>query len=168
VLPPPSGRTGIQRVNESAGRGASADRGELHDGVLSRLRPSLSSCLRSRSSFHPIRNQRTAKQLIKLGTEFVTYLMSVILRCCRKRVCRKLCARLAKSSARCVAFPFRVRLMRASRDYTWCCTMPLPHRGLGLINMRESVHRLNGTFEFDSAPARGTTVTATVPFRRAS
>jgi signal transduction histidine kinase/ligand-binding sensor domain-containing protein len=40
--------------------------------------------------------------------------------------------------------------------------------GLGLINMRERVHQLNGTFEFDSKPGHGTTVKAEVPFRPAS
>ena len=40
--------------------------------------------------------------------------------------------------------------------------------GLGLINMRERVHQLEGTFEFESEPGRGTTVRATVPFRAAS
>jgi signal transduction histidine kinase len=40
--------------------------------------------------------------------------------------------------------------------------------GLGLINMRERVLQLNGTFEFDSQPGRGATVRVTVPFRPAS
>jgi len=40
--------------------------------------------------------------------------------------------------------------------------------GLGLINMRERVHQVHGTFEFDSEPGRGTRVRATVPFRSAS
>jgi len=40
--------------------------------------------------------------------------------------------------------------------------------GLGLINMRERVHQLDGTFEFDSEPGHGTTVRVTVPFRAAS
>jgi signal transduction histidine kinase len=40
--------------------------------------------------------------------------------------------------------------------------------GLGLINMRERVHQLNGTFEFDSKPGLGTTVRAIVPFRPVS
>jgi len=40
--------------------------------------------------------------------------------------------------------------------------------GLGLINMRERVRQLNGTFAFESAPGRGTTVKAEVPFRPAS
>ena len=40
--------------------------------------------------------------------------------------------------------------------------------GLGLINMRERVRQLNGTFAFDSEPGRGTTVKAEVPFRPAS
>ena len=39
--------------------------------------------------------------------------------------------------------------------------------GLGIINMRERVLQLNGTFEFDSAPGRGTTVKAEIPFRPA-
>src|SRR5271166_6533371 len=40
-------------------------------------------------------------------------------------------------------------------------------RGLGVINMRERVLQLNGTFEFDSEPGRGTRVKVTVPFRTA-
>jgi signal transduction histidine kinase/ligand-binding sensor domain-containing protein len=40
--------------------------------------------------------------------------------------------------------------------------------GLGLINMRERVRQLNGTFEFDSEPGRGTTVRVAIPFRPAS
>jgi len=40
--------------------------------------------------------------------------------------------------------------------------------GLGLINMRERVRQLNGTFEFESTPGRGTKVKAEVPFRAAS
>jgi len=40
--------------------------------------------------------------------------------------------------------------------------------GLGLINMRERVLRLNGTFEFDSEPGHGTTVKVAVPFRPGS
>ena len=39
--------------------------------------------------------------------------------------------------------------------------------GLGVINMRERVLQLNGTFELVSAPGRGTTVKVTVPFRPA-
>ena len=37
--------------------------------------------------------------------------------------------------------------------------------GLGLINMRERVLQLDGTFAFDSEPGQGTTVKVTVPFR---
>ena len=37
--------------------------------------------------------------------------------------------------------------------------------GLGLVMMRERASQLNGTFEFDSAPGRGTTITVTIPFR---
>ena len=39
--------------------------------------------------------------------------------------------------------------------------------GLGLINMRERVLQLDGTFEFNSEPGRGTTVKVAVPFRAA-
>ncbi len=37
--------------------------------------------------------------------------------------------------------------------------------GLGLIMMRERASQLNGKFEFESAPGRGTTIRVTVPFR---
>jgi signal transduction histidine kinase/ligand-binding sensor domain-containing protein len=37
--------------------------------------------------------------------------------------------------------------------------------GLGLVMMRERATQLNGTFEFDSAPGRGTTIRVTIPFR---
>jgi len=40
--------------------------------------------------------------------------------------------------------------------------------GLGLINMRERVLQLDGTFEFDSEPGRGTRVRVTVPFQAKS
>jgi signal transduction histidine kinase/ligand-binding sensor domain-containing protein len=38
--------------------------------------------------------------------------------------------------------------------------------GLGLVMMRERASQLNGTFEFESAPKRGTTIRVVVPFRR--
>jgi signal transduction histidine kinase len=37
--------------------------------------------------------------------------------------------------------------------------------GLGLVMMRERATQLNGTFDFDSAPGRGTTIKVTIPFR---
>jgi signal transduction histidine kinase/streptogramin lyase len=37
--------------------------------------------------------------------------------------------------------------------------------GLGLIMMRERASQLNGTFAFESAPGRGTTITVAIPFR---
>jgi signal transduction histidine kinase len=37
--------------------------------------------------------------------------------------------------------------------------------GLGLIMMRERASQLNGKFEFESAPGRGTTITVSIPFR---
>ena len=39
--------------------------------------------------------------------------------------------------------------------------------GVGLVNMRERVRHLNGTFALDSEPGHGTTVRAEVPFRQA-
>jgi signal transduction histidine kinase len=39
--------------------------------------------------------------------------------------------------------------------------------GLGLINMRERVYQLHGSFELHSEPGRGTMIEATVPFRLA-
>jgi len=49
------------------------------------------------------------------------------------------------------------------------CTPDVLRRsgGLGVINMRERVLQLDGTFEFDSQPGRGTTVKVEVPFRPA-
>ena len=40
-----------------------------------------------------------------------------------------------------------------------------PARGLGLITIRERASQLNGTFEVDTAPGRGTTITVVIPFR---
>jgi len=37
--------------------------------------------------------------------------------------------------------------------------------GLGLIMMRERAGQLNGTFEFNTAPGRGTTIKVVIPFR---
>jgi two-component system NarL family sensor kinase len=37
--------------------------------------------------------------------------------------------------------------------------------GLGLVMMRERAAQLNGKFEFDSAPGRGTTIRVLIPFR---
>jgi signal transduction histidine kinase len=37
--------------------------------------------------------------------------------------------------------------------------------GLGLITMRERATQLNGKFEFESAPGRGTTIRVVIPFR---
>src|SRR5262245_40750603 len=37
--------------------------------------------------------------------------------------------------------------------------------GLGLITMRERASQLNGRFEFESAPGRGTTIRVVIPFR---
>jgi signal transduction histidine kinase/ligand-binding sensor domain-containing protein len=40
--------------------------------------------------------------------------------------------------------------------------------GLGLITMRERAGQLNGTFDFESAPGRGTTIRVMIPFRGSS
>jgi signal transduction histidine kinase len=37
--------------------------------------------------------------------------------------------------------------------------------GLGLVMMRERASQLNGTFEFESAPGQGATITVVIPFR---
>jgi signal transduction histidine kinase/ligand-binding sensor domain-containing protein len=37
--------------------------------------------------------------------------------------------------------------------------------GLGLVMMRERAGQLNGTFDFDTAPGRGTTIRVVIPFR---
>jgi signal transduction histidine kinase len=37
--------------------------------------------------------------------------------------------------------------------------------GLGLVMMRERASQLNGTFQFESAPGRGTTIRVEIPFR---
>jgi len=37
--------------------------------------------------------------------------------------------------------------------------------GLGLVMMRERATQLSGTFEFDSAAGRGTTIKVIIPFR---
>jgi two-component system, NarL family, sensor kinase len=37
--------------------------------------------------------------------------------------------------------------------------------GLGLIMMRERAGQLNGTFEFQTAPGRGTSIKVVIPFR---
>jgi signal transduction histidine kinase len=37
--------------------------------------------------------------------------------------------------------------------------------GLGLVMMRERASQLNGTFEFESARERGTTIRVVIPFR---
>jgi signal transduction histidine kinase len=40
------------------------------------------------------------------------------------------------------------------------------NKRLGLIGMRERVEMVGGTFHIDSAPGRGTTISATLPFKR--
>ena len=60
------------------------------------------------------------------------------------------------------AFPYPMTGLAATPDQVG------KSGGLGLINMRERVLQLNGTFEFDSEPGHGTTVKVTVPFRAAS
>jgi signal transduction histidine kinase len=37
--------------------------------------------------------------------------------------------------------------------------------GLGLVMMRERASQLNGTFDFESAPGRGTSTRVVIPFR---
>jgi two-component system NarL family sensor kinase len=62
----------------------------------------------------------------------------------------------------------RVRLS-VSDDGVGCASDQIGKSGgVGLINMRERVLQLKGTFEFDSQPGHGTTVTAEVPSQSAS
>ena len=37
--------------------------------------------------------------------------------------------------------------------------------GLGLVMMRERASQLNGRFEFETAPGRGTAIKVEIPFR---
>jgi len=70
----------------------------------------------------------------------------------------------------------RVRLMRADAvvrltvsddGIGFVLGRPGDSEGVGLINMRERVRYLNGTFDLESRPGQGTTVRAEVPFRPA-
>ena len=56
--------------------------------------------------------------------------------------------------------------LRISDDGVGCSPNQIGKSGgLGLINMRERVLQLNGTFEFDSEPGHGTTVRVEIPFQ---
>ena len=70
----------------------------------------------------------------------------------------------------------RVRLIRADEVVSLIVSddgvgfvlgRPGDSGGVGLVNMRERVRYLNGTFELDTQPGRGTTIRAEVPFRPA-
>ncbi len=73
------------------------------------------------------------------------------------------------------AAPTRIelRLTRAGRDVVLTIADDgrgpdagqVDRGGLGLVNMRERARQLNGTFELDSRPGRGTTVRVAVPHR---
>jgi len=93
---------------------------------------------------------------------------------CLYRIAQEALGNAAKYSA---AKKVEVRLTRAdgrvrlsvSDDGIGCTSDQIAKSGgLGVINMRERVLQLRGTFEFDSTPGRGTTVRAEVPFRPAS
>ncbi len=66
-----------------------------------------------------------------------------------------------------------VRLARAGADVVLviaddgrgCDPGQVGKGGLGLVNMRERARQLQGTFELDSRPRRGTTIRVAVPFR---
>ena len=92
---------------------------------------------------------------------------------CLYRIAQEALGNAAKYAA---AKQVEVRLSRAngrvrlsvSDDGVGCNPQRIGEsRGLGLINMRERVLQLSGTFEFDSAPGRGTTVRVEIPFRAA-
>ncbi len=93
---------------------------------------------------------------------------------CLYRIAQEALGNAAKHSA---AKKVEVRLMRSdgrvclsvTDDGVGCTPDQITKSGgLGVINMRERALQLNGTFEFDSEPGRGTRVTVTVPFRPAS
>ena len=93
---------------------------------------------------------------------------------CLYRIAQEALGNAAKHSA---ANKVEVRLTRSngrvslfvSDDGVGCAPDQIGKSGgLGLINMRERVLQLDGTFEFDSEPGHGTTVRVTVPFRPAS
>jgi len=93
---------------------------------------------------------------------------------CLYRIAQEALGNAAKYSQ---AKKVEVRLTRAngtvcllvSDDGVGCALDQLGKSGgLGVINMRERVLQLRGTFEFKSETGRGTTVKAEVPFRPAS
>ncbi len=90
---------------------------------------------------------------------------------CLYRIAQEALGNAAKYSA---ANKVEVRLSRSdgrvclavSDDGVGCAPDQIAKSGgLGVINMRERVLQLDGTFEFDSEPGRGTRVRVTVPFR---
>ena len=93
---------------------------------------------------------------------------------CLYRIAQEALGNAAKYSA---AKKVEVRLTRSdsrvslsvSDDGVGCAPDQIAKSGgLGVINMRERVLQLKGTFDFDSEPGRGTRVTVTVPLRPAS
>jgi signal transduction histidine kinase/ligand-binding sensor domain-containing protein len=93
---------------------------------------------------------------------------------CLYRIAQEALGNAAKYSE---AKKVEVRLTRSNGTVCLCvsddgvgCTPDELRRsgGLGVINMRERVLQLRGTFEFKSEAARGTIVKAEVPFRPAS
>ena len=93
---------------------------------------------------------------------------------CLYRIAQEALGNAAKHSA---AKKVEVRLTRSdgsvclsvSDDGVGCAPEQIgKSRGLGVINMRERVLQLIGTFEFDSKLGQGTRVTVTVPFRPAT
>ena len=60
-----------------------------------------------------------------------------------------------------------VRLVISDDGVGFVLGRPGDSGGVGLVNMRERVRHLNGTFELQSEPGRGTTICAEVPFRPA-
>jgi PAS domain S-box-containing protein len=93
---------------------------------------------------------------------------------CLYRIAQEALGNAAKHSA---AKKVKVRLTRAegrvrlfvSDDGVGCAPDQIGKSGgMGVINMRERVLQLNGTFEFDSQPGHGTTVKAEVPSQSAS
>ena len=156
---------GLQKELISIGTGVRHLSHELHPALLqeSGLPAALSSYCEEFSKVRGLRVECETDQSVKdLSPEAAL---------CLYRVAQEALGNAAKYSE---AKQVNVRLTRSegqvglsvSDDGIGCDpTQILRAGGLGVINMRERVLHLDGTFEFESEPGHGTRVKVTVPFR---